>query len=152
MAEGPNPDGGKPICRSRDSGEGSAEARADNHAYRLTHAVILFRDGRTRDGLQITQEVIAAGDVAAQDKARALCQLGDVASIGPTHDYKQAIEYYTKAIEAADPLVKHRTAAIRRDAKHVLVDAHLGARCAWRGAIGTRKKRSCRSGLVGRAK
>ena len=33
----------------------------------------------------------------------------------------------TKAIETADSISKHRTAAIRRAAKHVLVDAHLGA-------------------------
>jgi tetratricopeptide (TPR) repeat protein len=98
-----------------------------NHAYRLTHALILSRTGEYETALQITQEVIAAADVAAQDKARALCQLGDLASIGPTHDYKQAIEFYTKAIETADAIAKHRTATIRREAKYVLVDAHLGA-------------------------
>lgn len=98
-----------------------------HHAYRLTHAVILSRTGQHELAQQMAQEVIAAADVAPQDKARAMCQLGDLASTGPTHDYKHAIEHYTKAIETADALVKHRTAAIRRDAKHVLVDAHLGA-------------------------
>ena len=101
--------------------------------------------------LQITQEVIAAADVAAQDKARALCQLGDLASIGPTHDYKQAIEYYTKAIETADAIVQasHGGDSPRGEAR-AGGRAFGRRRCAWRGATGTRRKRSCRNGSAGR--
>ena len=55
-----------------------------------------------------------------------MCQLAEL-SAGPNGDDKRAVELYMSAIKAAQPLTSDEHVAVRRLAKHLLLEAHLGA-------------------------
>ncbi len=60
-------------------------------------------------------------------KAKSLCQLAQLIADSPAHDYKLALDQHLAAIKAADQLAHDKRATVRRAAKLVLIDAHLGA-------------------------
>jgi len=95
--------------------------------YRVTHAQILGQAGHFAEGIEQAKKALATSDKRPHIKARAQCLLGDLLSSGPHPDYKQAIEYHTKAIDTAEPLVNNQHPAIRLAASEVLINAHLGA-------------------------
>ncbi|MFH1921169.1 MAG: hypothetical protein ABIP48_14975, partial [Planctomycetota bacterium] len=95
--------------------------------FRLTLAQVLGQLGRFADGIEEAQKALAESASRPHVKAQALCLLGDLISSGPKPDYRQAIQYHTEAIQAADPLAVSHHPAIRITAKEVLIDAHLGA-------------------------
>jgi tetratricopeptide (TPR) repeat protein len=98
-----------------------------NPQYRVTWAEILGQTGRLGDALQQAQQAADASQSRPHVKARALCLQGDLLASGTEPDYKSAIQYHMQALQLAEPLAANRHPAIRRAAKEVLLDAHLGA-------------------------
>ncbi len=94
-------------------------AKAEVHARRNEHA----------EAESLVKGVLANPAVSPVVKAAALNELGDLAADGPDHDYKQAIELHLSAIKAAQPLAADHHIGVRREAKRVMVEAHLGAAC-----------------------
>jgi tetratricopeptide (TPR) repeat protein len=102
------------------------ELAPEKAAFVLTKATILARLDRRSEAVKLTQSVIDRADLPPLLKAHALCQLAEL-SAGPAGDDKRVIELYMSAIKTAQPLVSDERFAVRRLAKHLLLDAHLGA-------------------------
>jgi tetratricopeptide (TPR) repeat protein len=97
------------------------------HAYRIAKAKALAALGRSDAAAQELSTVLADKSLAAHDKAAASSLLGDLVAASPEKNYKQALKLHMEAIEIADALSASANAHVRRTAKQVLVDAHLGA-------------------------
>lgn len=106
--------------------EHAAHFDPENSSYTLDRAEILGRMDHRAEALRLTKEVVAQADLPPALKAHALCQLGDL-TLAATHDDKHALELHLAAIKAAEPLISDTHQAVRRQAKQVLLDAHLGA-------------------------
>ncbi len=107
----------------------SALAADENQpTYRLLRCEILGCLGKYDQAAQETKEVLTS---ANQDdlelKSKSLCQLAQLIADSPAHDYKLALDQHLAAIKAADQLAHDKRATVRRAAKLVLIDAHLGA-------------------------
>jgi tetratricopeptide (TPR) repeat protein len=105
----------------------SVRLEPDNPRYRITRAQILGQVGRLPEGIKEAQKAVEISNDRPHIQARALCLLGDFAASGPKPDYRKAINYHTRAIQAADAVSGDPHPAVRLAAKEVLVDAHLGA-------------------------
>jgi tetratricopeptide (TPR) repeat protein len=105
----------------------SIELAPDNAAFMLNKAAILARLDRREDALKLTQTAVDRSDLPRLLKAHALCQLADLTAAGPAGNDKQVIDLYMSAITTAQPLVSDERVAVRRLAKRLLLDAHLGA-------------------------
>jgi tetratricopeptide (TPR) repeat protein len=95
-------------------------------AYLLTKAEILGESGDFTAAQQACRHLLQRPNLPPELKARALCLSGDFLANGPDRDYPSAIKQHLAAIQAAEPLAKSPRAAIRRVAKHTLVQANLG--------------------------
>lgn len=95
----------------------------------LMKADLLARRSQHAEAIAIVKSVIDEATTQPVVKAMAFDALGDLAAGGPEHDYKAAIELHLSAIKAAQPLAAERRPDVRREAKRVLVEAHLGAAC-----------------------
>jgi tetratricopeptide (TPR) repeat protein len=110
--------------------ESSAEAvKLDpkNVRYAITHAQILGQMGRIQEALREVQTAIENSAEQPHLKARALCLKGDLIASGPKPDYRKAIGYHAQALNLADKVSYDEHPAVRRTAKEVLIDAHLGS-------------------------
>ena len=107
--------------------EAAVMADPNQPLYRLTRAEILGRQGNFDDAGRETKDLLSTADISEEIKARAMCQLGDLLSRSPAHDYKLAMEHHAAAVKTADPLSIDKNPAVRRAAKRILIDAHLGA-------------------------
>jgi tetratricopeptide (TPR) repeat protein len=94
--------------------------------YHLTRADIHGQSGQYDEAGREIKEVLSGSDATVAVKAQALCQLGDLLAKSPAHDYQRAIEHHMSSIKLADPLSVEKNAIVRRAAKRLLVDAHLG--------------------------
>ena len=94
--------------------------------YHLTRGEILSHLEKYDEAGQETKSVANSASVPDEVKARAMCQLGDMLAASPAHDYKLAMEHHLSAIKLADPLSIDKHLQVRRAAKLVLIDAHLG--------------------------
>jgi tetratricopeptide (TPR) repeat protein len=111
--------------------EKALKVQPANAEFLLTKCRILAESGDYTTARQICQSVLdsesggAAG--SPETRAKALCLMGDLIASGPGRDHKRALDYHLAAIQAAN---RHRDAkrpSLRRAAKHVLVEANLGA-------------------------
>ena len=92
--------------------------------YRLTRARLYAKTNRIRTGMDEVQEVIRELDLPAELAGRAHNLLGDMYAIGRKADHQQALKHHLKAIDFAVKVVSDERFAVRRAAKHVLVNAH----------------------------
>jgi tetratricopeptide (TPR) repeat protein len=97
-----------------------------NPAMILTKAAVLSRLDNGEEAVQLTKSVAERPDLSGLLKAHALCQLAELTAGAGGQD-KRAVELYLAAIKVAQPLAADDRVAIRRLAKQVLLDAHLGA-------------------------
>lgn len=65
-------------------------------------------------------------DLDEVTQARLHCVLGDLLSSGAAPDYKEALRHHGEAIQLASALAADDRFAVRREAKRVLIDAHVG--------------------------
>ncbi|MCH8921547.1 MAG: tetratricopeptide repeat protein [Planctomycetes bacterium] len=94
--------------------------------YRLTRAEVLREAGSFQQAGEQLDAVLAVANLPLIHKARALCRKGDLLARTPRGDFQTAIKHHLEAIKIAQPLAKSRQVKIRRAAKRVLVEAHLG--------------------------
>ncbi|MBN1908491.1 MAG: hypothetical protein JW818_02020 [Pirellulales bacterium] len=99
----------------------------DNPRFRITHAQILDRLGRSGEAIAQAKRAIDLAKRWPHVQARAECLLGDLIADSPDPDWAEAVRYHMAAVKTANPLAMDRHPAIRLAAKEVLIDAHLGA-------------------------
>ena len=109
-----------------ESADVTLELEPDVAEYRLTRAAILRRLGRHQEATQQTEFVLADAGILPEAKAQALCQLGDLTASGTSPDHQKSIQLHMEAIRVATPLAVDRRDVVRRLAKKILIDAHLG--------------------------
>ncbi len=105
----------------------SVELAPENAAFVLSKAAILARLDQREDAIKLTQTIVDRTDLPRLLKAHALCQLADLTAAGSPENGKRAIDLYMSAIKTAQPLASDQRVNVRRLAKRVLLDAHLGA-------------------------
>ena len=94
--------------------------------YRLTRAQIVGQLGQYKEAVQLTESVLNTEGILPETRARALCQLGDLIAGGPAPDFEKSTKLHVEAIAVAAPLSLEKRFAVRRTAKDILIDAHLG--------------------------
>jgi tetratricopeptide (TPR) repeat protein len=94
--------------------------------HRLLLARVLAAGGDYPQAIARVRDVIAEPDLSDVVAARAWCLWGDYLARSPKRDCATAIKHHQRAIKLAEPLARHDQYAIRRAAKELLVDAHLG--------------------------
>ncbi len=98
-----------------------------NPEFLLLKASILGHFGEYQPALQMTELAIKQCANRPITKARAVSQLGDLIAEGPKHNYQVSLDYHQQAIKIAEPHLADTSDAVRREARDVLVAAHLGA-------------------------
>ncbi len=91
----------------------------------ITRSEILFELDEFERAVRDAEAVLADEAAPPQIRARAQCLAGDLIAAGPEHQYKEAIKHHLAAIQAATPLASDHRAAVRREAKQVLIDAYF---------------------------
>lgn len=111
--------------------EAEAEAKRavdlepENMAYRQQWGKTLTAVGDFDNAVIITREVLDAENVATLPRAAALHEMGLLASLGDAEIAGKAIGFHNMAIAEADKLATSDVASERREAKRLLVNAHL---------------------------
>ncbi|PQO32981.1 hypothetical protein [Blastopirellula marina] len=93
--------------------------------YRLHRSRLSATLGNLNSAIQSTKQIAEDANVAAQVRAAAYCQWGDLLQMAGTVKNQEAVTRHVKAIETASPLVNDPDRNVRRAAKQVLIDAHL---------------------------
>lgn len=96
-----------------------------NPLYRLTRARLYAKTNRLRTGIEEVKEVIRELDLTPDVSGRAHNLLGDMYAMGRKADHQMALKHHLKAIDFSVKAVSDRRFAVRRAAKHVLVNAHV---------------------------
>jgi len=94
-------------------------------AYRQRWGATLAATGRYDDAVLETREVLDDSEAPTLVRARALHQMGLLASLGDAAIADKAISFHNMAITEADKLATSDNQASRRSAKRLLVEAHL---------------------------
>ena len=102
------------------------ELEPDAAEHRLLLARVLAAAGDYPQAIARVRDVIAEPKVSEVAAARAWCLWGDCLAKSAKRDYAGAIKHHQQAIKLAEPLARHDQYAVRRAAKELLVDAHLG--------------------------
>lgn len=102
-------------------------AQPGDAQYRLYRAEVLMKLGRFDEAERVVTDSVATLQPEPHLKARALCLQGELATHGANRNVKDALKHHMQAIEVADAAATDSKASVRREAKRVLVDAHLGA-------------------------
>ncbi len=95
-------------------------------AYKLTKAEVQGKLGRISAGLALVRELLADESLTAEDRAKGECLLGTFLSRDDPPDCKAALAHHQLAIRYATSLASEPDAELRRSAKQILFDAHLG--------------------------
>lgn len=115
---------GKPTL-AEDAVSEALELDPDNDAYRMCHVQCLEAQGEYDDAVYETRAVLDKKNVAPLVKAEAFHRLGCLASFGDPSISSKAVAFQNDAIAIADKLAASRNMQQRREAKELLVDAHL---------------------------
>ncbi len=101
------------------------DAEPTNAAYRLRWAECLHATGQYDAAVLETRAVLDTEGVPSLIEAQANHRLGLLAMLGDAEIAATAIDYHKRAIEGADKLAISNDRYVRRQAKQLLVDAHL---------------------------
>lgn len=115
---------GKAITAERYAAE-AVDLEPHNQSNRLQWVKCLSQLARYDQAVEQAKQVLDAIDVKPLDKARALEEMAQLASLGSSDVAQKAIPLHTKAIEIADKLANSENSALRHEAQCLLIDAHL---------------------------
>ncbi|REK07432.1 MAG: hypothetical protein DWQ37_21075 [Planctomycetota bacterium] len=107
------------------SAQHAADLAPREMSHRLLVARILAAAGDYPQAISRVRDVIDQPDVDDLSVAKAYCQWGDYLARSAERDFTGAIERHQQAIKLAEPLANHRQRSVRREAKELLLDAHL---------------------------
>jgi tetratricopeptide (TPR) repeat protein len=117
-------------CGRLDEALAAAQRAADLEpqvaGHRLLVARALAAAGDYPAAITCVRGVMDEPQISKLDAARAACLWGDFLSHWYKRDFAEAIEFHQRAIALAEPLLSAKDRATRREAKQVLLDAHLG--------------------------
>ncbi len=102
------------------------EIQADDPDFRLVKAQALVGLGQQEEAMREIKAILAGSEPGDLVVARAMTTLANVLATGRDRKYQLATKIFTEAIRLADPLAGNEDAKVRRSAKDVLVEAHLG--------------------------
>ena len=114
--------------RTRDAVKSIQKAirlQTTNPLYRLTRARLLAKTNQYAAAVDEVRAVLDEIDMPAEIEARAHALLGDLLAVGADANHQDALKHHLKAVDFAMKVVDDRRFAVRRMAKHVLVDAHM---------------------------
>ncbi len=94
--------------------------------FQLTLASVMVDLGDFSQATKHLEEVIASKKAPPIIVARANCLRGNCLTGSVHRNHVLAMQYHQKAIQQAEALSSDRNAIVRRAAKEILVDAHLG--------------------------
>ncbi len=103
----------------------ACEIDADNASYQLFRGRTQGLIGEYDNAVLTVRAVLDREDIAPIDKAQALHQMGNLASLGDMEIASKAIGFQTRAIEIADEVAASANSKERRAAKQLLVEAHM---------------------------
>jgi tetratricopeptide (TPR) repeat protein len=103
----------------------AADLETQELSHRLLVARVLAASGDYPQAISRLRDVIDQSDVDDLVAATAYCQWGDCLAQSAQRNFTEAIEHHQRAIALAEPLVNHTSRAVRRQAKDLLLDAHL---------------------------
>jgi tetratricopeptide (TPR) repeat protein len=103
----------------------AVEIEGENMAYREQLARALAAAGQYDEAVLATRQVLDAQNVPTLVRARALHQMGMLAAMGDAEISSKAMGFQNMAITEADKLATSDNATDRREAKRILVEAHL---------------------------
>lgn len=103
----------------------AVEIEGENMAYREQLARAFAAAGKYDEAVLVTREVLDAKNVPTLVRARALHQMGQLAAMGDAEIAAKAMGFQNMAIAEADKLATSDNASDRREAKRILVEAHL---------------------------
>lgn len=104
----------------------AADLEPETAAHRLLLARVLAASGDYPAAITCVRGLMDEPQLDKLDAARAACLWGDFLSHWYKRDFAEAIEFHQRAIALAEPLLGVKDRTTRREAKQVLLDAHLG--------------------------
>lgn len=110
---------------AREAAERAVDLEPEVIAYRQRLGAALAATGRYDDAVLETREVLDDSDSPTLVRARALHQMGLLASLGDAAIADKSVSFHNMAIAEADKLATSDNQADRRAAKRLLVEAHL---------------------------
>src|SRR5262249_40242855 len=96
-----------------------------NASFKLCRAEARELLGEYDDAVLAVRGVLDRDDLTQIDRAQALHEMAQLASLGDKEIAAKTMPFETKAIEIADKLATSKDARDRRAAKQLLVEAHL---------------------------
>ena len=115
---------GKAVTAERQAAE-SVETDPGNSFYRLQHAKCLRQLARYDLAAEEAKKVLESPAIEQIVRAKALHEMGLLASLGSAEVAERAVPLITKAIEIADQLATDDDVRVRLEANELLVVAHL---------------------------
>lgn len=115
---------GKAATAERYAAE-AVELEPNNAAYRLQWAKCLRHLARYDRAVEEVRKVLESANIDPLVRAQALNEMGLLASLGSKQVAKTALPLHSKAIELADSLAVGEDGETARQAKQLLVEAHL---------------------------
>ena len=109
---------GQAIQNAMDSG-------ADSPAHQLLQAQIDFQSGNWKAAEETIVAVLENEELESLHRSHATCLRGDLYGRHGQRDYQKAIQYHLDGIKQAKSLVIHSDDEVRRQARRILLDAHL---------------------------
>ena len=115
---------GKAITAERYAAE-AVDLEPTNHANRLQWVKCFRQLARYDQAVEQARKVLEAQNAAPLEKATALEEMAQLASLGSQDVAQRSIPLHTKAIDIADKLANGDDADLRHRAQCLLIDAHL---------------------------
>jgi tetratricopeptide (TPR) repeat protein len=103
----------------------AASLETENLAHRVLAAGIFIEAGRHEQALELVKAIAANDAAPALVRSRAELLWGDILAAGAGGDFQEAIKHHTKAIELAATLGREERAILRREARQLVIEAHL---------------------------
>jgi tetratricopeptide (TPR) repeat protein len=110
---------------AQEAADRAVEVDPINASYRLRWATCLAQLEKYEQAVTETRRIAEAADTPAHIRAQALVQLARLRSILPSGG-QEVMQLYQQAIDVAGELSRSRETDVRRAAKAVLIEAHLG--------------------------
>lgn len=104
----------------------TAESLNPSDDYTITRARILAFNGSVNDATNLLEGITEKETSTTLQKAEAYSLAGTLAGLGPSPDYQKALDQHLKAIKLAIDSAGAQQFDVRRQAKRVLAEAHLG--------------------------